>query len=65
MIGRARHEDGLYYFVEDNPKSLNSSIFIYKTDIVSNDNNVMLWHQRLGHPSFIYLRHLFSSLFGN
>lgn len=30
-----------------------------------NDDNVMLWHLQLGHPSFCYLKHLFPKLFIN
>ena len=26
-------------------------------------DQIMLWHNRLGHPSFFYLKHLFPGLF--
>ena len=28
-----------------------------------NEYQIWLWHRRLGHPSFLYLKHLFSSMF--
>ena len=31
----------------------------------TSDDDVMLWHYRLGHPSFMYLEKLFPSLFSN
>ncbi|GAA0147742.1 hypothetical protein LIER_07368 [Lithospermum erythrorhizon] len=32
---------------------------------VSNENNVMLWHYRLGHPNFVYLERMLPHLFIN
>lgn len=32
---------------------------------ISNPREIMLWHRRLGHPIFSYLRRLFPSLFEN
>ncbi|CAL5421419.1 unnamed protein product [Camellia sinensis] len=62
MIGRARMLEGLYYFDEvlfSNKKaqSFNS------TSSISIREKIMLWHYRLGHPSFLYLKHLFPELF--
>ena len=31
----------------------------------SKPQQIWLWHRRLGHPSFGYLRHLFPNLFSN
>lgn len=62
MIGTAREINGLYYY--DGTGSENktahglgstSSSFVY--------DQVMLWHKRLGHPSFPYLKSLFPELF--
>ena len=36
------------------------SLFVFSSN---KDSDVMLWHYRLVHPSFLYLRKLFSSLF--
>ena len=55
--------DGLYYFkdgsLDDKPAlwlSCNVGSFLVREQI-------MIWHFRLGHPSFAYLRHLFPTLF--
>ena len=65
IIGSARLCARLYLLlVEDASKpqpsqrpcmALNSSI--------NSDSLVMLWHYRLGHPTFMYLKKLFPSLF--
>lgn len=57
--------DSLYYFDDNlfiNKQALGlsssmSSIFVH--------DQIMFLHLRLGHPSFPYLKHLFSSLFKN
>ena len=61
-IGTTTGINGLYYFDEiafKNKKAQGlgstSSTFVY--------DQVMLWHRRLGHPSFSYLKHLFPELF--
>lgn len=54
--------NGLYYFNEttfDNKRAhgLSSVSSNYVSD------QAMLWHRRLGHPSFPYLKHLFPDIF--
>ena len=64
-IGSAKEKDGLYY-LDDGP---NSSRQCQSTCLnyvyISKDNDIMLWHYRLGHPSFQYLKYLFPNLFRN
>ena len=61
MIGRADLVEGLYV--------LKGAASSYKaalsSQISSTDDKVLLWHSRLGHPSFGYLERLFPSLFTN
>ena len=65
MIGSGREENGLYFLtphkVESNemPRSAHHSL----RETLSRE--AWLWHQRLGHPSFSLLSHLFPSLIRN
>ena len=64
MIGNARIIEGLYYFDElsfGNKKAQGLS----STSSISVHEQIMLWHMRLGHPSFPYLKRLFPTLFKN
>ena len=64
-IGNAREIGGLY-FLEDGSKSrkpITSTCF--ESILVASSDEIMLWHYRLDHPSFQYLKHLFPSLFKN
>lgn len=58
-IGRAKAVAGLYYFVRD---SLTSGSCNAVSGSLSRHHLVLL-NQRLGHPSFPYLKRFFSSLF--
>ena len=62
MIGNAEMINGLYYFDENlfrskiaQGLSSTSSIFV--------SEQIILWHKRLGHLSFAYLKYLFPDLF--
>lgn len=63
MIVNAREINGLY-FLEDGSKSrkpITSTCF--ESIYVASSDEIILWHYRLGHPSFQYLKHFFPSLF--
>ena len=65
MIGSASLRESLYYF--DDYLSRNKQAQGLSSSISSNSarDQIMLWHLRLGHPSFPYLKYLFSDLFKN
>ena len=52
MIGNVKEHGGLYYFKDG--QSLSTFV-----------QDIMLWHFRLGHPSFHYLKKLFPTVFVN
>ena len=62
-IGNAEECAGLYLLqVEKSEEKLKNNYRIAAA--VSNDNNpVMMWHYRLGHPNFTYLEKMYPSLF--
>ena len=62
MIGSAKLIDGLYYFKDEESKNKEAQGFssISSTQV---KDQIMLWHYRLGHPSFPYLKKLFPNLF--
>jgi len=62
MIGRARMIDGLYYFDEISSGNKKAQGFSSTSSIPVQDT-IMLWHLRLGHPSFAYMKRLFPELF--
>ncbi|KAJ9675451.1 hypothetical protein PVL29_024395 [Vitis rotundifolia] len=63
-IGSAKEHEGLYYFDETDvleqcsPTVCNSASY-------PKDNELLLWHKRMGHPCFQSLKHLFPSLCSN
>ncbi|KAG8488956.1 hypothetical protein CXB51_016958 [Gossypium anomalum] len=58
MIGTAKVDDGLYVW---NKKSSQEGMALS----TSKEDSIMLWHRRLGHPNFMYLKKLFPLLFLN
>ncbi|CAH9083056.1 unnamed protein product, partial [Cuscuta epithymum] len=66
MIGSARECDGLYYLEDGLPSSMVAQESPHKLESVSTDQDIMLWHFRMGHPSFFfYLKRLLPKLFIN
>ena len=59
IIGRGTKRGGLYYLDDFNYGRANH-VFQQHS---SKEREIWLWHRRLGHPSFGYLRHLFPNLF--
>ena len=66
MIGSTKEVDHLYLF-EDKFARNSKALTVHDDVDVSPSlrNNVMLWHFRLGHPSFSYMFKLFPTLFHN
>ena len=65
MIGSARMIDGLYYFDDTLFNNKQAQSLSSSTSSITVCEQIMLWHLRLGHPSFLYVKHLFRSLFKN
>jgi GAG-pre-integrase domain/gag-polypeptide of LTR copia-type len=61
MIGRGTKRNGLYYL--DELKT--GKIFLTSGNENSERNKVFLWHKRLGHPSFGYMKKISPHLFLN
>ena len=62
MIGSAKVIDGLYYLEDGNSKNKKAQ-GLSSISSISVKDQIMLWHYRLGHPSFSYLKTLFPMLF--
>nr|KYP39292.1 Retrovirus-related Pol polyprotein from transposon TNT 1-94 [Cajanus cajan] len=61
IIGRGTKRGGLYY-MED--FSVGKAHHMYHPSNIKREQ-ILLWHRRLGHPSFEYLKHVFPSLFSD
>jgi hypothetical protein len=63
MIGSGSLNDGLYY-LDSRPDTHGRLIQAYHT-VRADDSaaRIWLWHQRLGHPSFLILQRMFPTLF--
>ena len=64
MIGSAKEREGLYYFDEANVRGQCPPTVCNSTSSPG-ESELLLWHKRMGHPSFQYLQHLFPSLCSN
>uniref|UniRef100_A0A2N9HID0 GAG-pre-integrase domain-containing protein n=1 Tax=Fagus sylvatica TaxID=28930 RepID=A0A2N9HID0_FAGSY len=61
IIGRGTKRGGLYYmddFSVGRAHHMQHSVGVKEREI-------WLWHRRLGHPSFVYMKHLFPDLFSH
>ena len=63
-IGSAKEHEGLYYFDEIDVLGQSSPTVCNSTSYPK-DSELLLWHKRMGHPTFQYLKHLFPSLCSN
>ena len=61
IIGRGTKRGGLYYM--DDFTSGKANNVRHTTSI--KEKQIWLWHRRLGHPSFSYMKHLLPNLFSN
>ena len=61
MIGSGREENGLYLLESQDQQQ----VAHHTTQTRSTTGDIMLWHRRLGHPSFNLLKHLFPTLSSN
>jgi hypothetical protein len=64
MIGNAKESEGLYYFEEAHE---GNQLRIANCDSTSTfkESEILLWHFRMDHPDFQYMKHLFPFLFLN
>jgi len=62
VIGSAEKKDGLYWILEN--KAFTTDQLLHKSSfvIVSSNSESLLWHKRLGYPSFSYLSRLYPNL---
>ncbi|CAL2237532.1 unnamed protein product [Prunus armeniaca] len=59
ILGRGTKIGGLYYVDDFSPSVANSVTHPFD----SKQKQIWLWHRRLGHPSFSYMKHLILDLF--
>ncbi|CAL2226894.1 unnamed protein product [Prunus armeniaca] len=59
ILGRGTKRGGLYYVDDFSPGMANSVTHPFD----SKQKQIWLWHSRLGHPSFSYMKHLIPDLF--
>ncbi|KAL0560269.1 hypothetical protein IC582_000669 [Cucumis melo] len=62
-IGTARHSKGLYILNDDTSGSSISTTRLLSSYFSTSKHDFMLWHFRLGHPNFTYMKYLFPHLF--
>lgn len=62
MIDNARKINGLYY-LDTNVFSNKKVHNLRSVSSLPSYDQIILWHHRLRHPSFLYLKHLFTYLF--
>ena len=65
MIDSARVHEGLYFLEDTENERRQAFVTGISPIFVSNDKEIMLWHHRLGHPNFSYLKHFLPSSFKN
>ena len=65
MIGSVRMPDGLYYFDNNFLKGGQAQVASSSVISILVEDEIMVWHNRLGHPCFSYLKQLFPTLFKN
>ena len=65
MIGSIRMPDGLFYFDNNFLKGGQAQVASSSVISIPVEDEIMVWHNRLGHPCFSYLKQLFPTLFKN
>ena len=59
MIGSSKEVDGLYLFEDEYGPKEKLQKNCLNSILIREDQEIMLWHYRLGHPNFLYSKHLF------
>ena len=63
MIDIVRHNRGLYLLYDDASFSSISRMSLLSSYFTTSKKDLMLWHFRLGHSNFKYMKYLFPHLF--
>ncbi|XP_070679503.1 uncharacterized protein [Malus domestica] len=63
IIGHGKRIGGLYILTIEDTVVFDSNNHQALSAKVDGRHQIWLWHRRLGHPSFSYMKHLFPSLF--